>query len=72
MDVLRALTTKVRGPQFNPGWLPVFHGSLKNILKPFLMYTGLPVHYIHVHVWAPNVQYIHKGLTMYTTYRAHR
>ena len=24
----RALMTKVRGPQFNPGWLPVFHGSL--------------------------------------------
>ena len=25
----RALTAKVRGPRLNPGWLPVFHGSLK-------------------------------------------
>ena len=25
----RALTTKVRGPRFNPGWLLVFHSSLK-------------------------------------------
>ena len=25
----RALTAKVRGPRFNPGWLPVFQGSLK-------------------------------------------
>ena len=25
----RALTAKIRGPRFNPGWLPVFHGSLK-------------------------------------------
>ena len=25
----RALTAKVRGPQFNPGWLPVFHSFLK-------------------------------------------
>ena len=25
----RALTAKVRGPRFNPGWLPVFHGSQK-------------------------------------------
>ena len=25
----RALTAKVRGPRFNPGWLPVFHSSLK-------------------------------------------
>ena len=25
----RALTAKVRDPQFNPGWLPVFHSSLK-------------------------------------------
>ena len=25
----RALTGKVRGPRFNPGWLPVFYGSLK-------------------------------------------
>ena len=24
----RALTTKVRGPRFNPGWLPVFHSFL--------------------------------------------
>ena len=28
----RALTAYVRGPRFNPGWLPVF---LKNIPKPF-------------------------------------
>ena len=34
----RALTAKVRGSWFNPGWLPVFHSSLKNIPKPFLMY----------------------------------
>ena len=25
----RALTAKVRGPRFNPGWLPVFHSFLK-------------------------------------------
>ena len=25
----RALTAKVRGRRFNPGWLPDFHGSLK-------------------------------------------
>ena len=25
----RALTAKVRSPRFNPGWLPVFHSSLK-------------------------------------------
>ena len=25
----RALTAKVRGPRFNPGWLPGFHSSLK-------------------------------------------
>ena len=25
----KALTAKVRGPRFNPGWLPVFHSSLK-------------------------------------------
>ena len=24
-----ALTAEVRGPRFNPGWLPVFHSSLK-------------------------------------------
>jgi len=32
----RALTTKVRErPRFNPGWLPVFLSSLKNIPEPF-------------------------------------
>ena len=25
----RALTAKFRGPRFNPGWLLVFHSSLK-------------------------------------------
>ena len=25
----RALMAKVRGPRFNPGWLPVFHSSQK-------------------------------------------
>ena len=35
----RALTTKVRGPWFNPGWLPVFHSSLKIIfLSLFIMH----------------------------------
>ena len=31
----RALMTKVRGPRFNPGWLPVFHSFSKNVPKPF-------------------------------------
>ena len=36
----RALTAKVRGPWFNPGWLPVFTVLLKiYIPKPFFMYT---------------------------------
>ena len=30
----RALMAKVRGPWFNPGWLPVFHGSLKIFPSP--------------------------------------
>ena len=47
----RALTAKVRGPRFNPGWLPVFHSSLKihaqihvTVLCTVQMYT------VHVHV----------------------
>ena len=35
--VRRALMAKVRGPQFNLGWLPVFHGSL-NLKYSFIMY----------------------------------
>ena len=35
----RALTAKVRGPRFNPGWLPVFHSSIPE-----------PFHHVHVHV----------------------
>ena len=31
-----ALTAEVRGPQFNPGWLLVFH----SLLKAFIMYVG--------------------------------
>ena len=44
----RALTAKVRGPQFNPGWLPVFYSSLKIFVSLFIiyrymyMYTSLP------------------------------
>ena len=30
----RTLTAKVRGPRFNPRWLPVFHSFL-NISEPF-------------------------------------
>ena len=30
-----ALTAKVRGPQFDPGWLPVFHEFSKTCLKIF-------------------------------------
>ena len=33
----RALTAEVRGPQFNPGWLPVFHSSLKIFPSLFIM-----------------------------------
>ena len=29
----KALTVKVRDPRFNPGWLPVFHSSLKIFLS---------------------------------------
>ena len=46
----RSLTAKVRGPWFNPGWLPVFHSSLKNIPKPFLTYiymTLIGMHELH-------------------------
>ena len=34
----RALTAEVRGPRFNPGWLPVFRSSLKIFLTLFIMY----------------------------------
>ena len=33
-----ALTAKVRGPRFNPRWLPVFHSSLKIFPSLFIMY----------------------------------
>ena len=34
----RALTAKVRGPWFNPGWLPVFLSSLKIFLSLSSLY----------------------------------
>ena len=34
----RALAAKVRGPRFNPGWLPVFHSSLKKYSQALPMY----------------------------------
>ena len=43
----RALTAKVKGPRFNPRWLPVFHGFLKNILKPFLTHKLPCVFMVH-------------------------
>ena len=52
----RALTAKVRGPQFNPGWLLVFHGSLKVFLSLFIMHTVHVVLYIHV--YCPYILYI--------------
>ena len=30
---------QVRGPQFNPGWLLVFHRSRKIFLSLFIVYT---------------------------------
>ena len=33
----RALTAKVRGPQFNPEWLPVLHSSLNIFPSLFIM-----------------------------------
>ena len=48
----RALTANVRDPRFNPGWLPVFHSSLK--IFPSLSSCTRTVHVvienIHVHV----------------------
>ena len=38
----RALTTKVRGPRFNPGWLLIFHGSVKIFLSL--------LHHVYVYV----------------------
>ena len=40
--------TKVRGPRFNPRWLPVFHGSL-NIFPSLSSCTVINVH-VHVHL----------------------
>ena len=45
----RALTTKVRGPQFNPGWLPVFHSSLK-IFPSLSSCTFSAYVSMHIHV----------------------
>jgi len=45
---MRALTAKVRGSRFNPGWLPVFHGSLKIFLSLFIMYMYVHVPYIYI------------------------
>ena len=42
----RALTTKVRGPQFNSGWLPVFHSSLN--IFPSLSSRTCPLAADHV------------------------
>ena len=45
-----ALTAKVRGPQFNPGWLPVFHSSLK-IFPSLSSCTGTsPLQCVHVQI----------------------
>ena len=43
----RALTAKVRGPWFNPGWPPVFHGSLK-IFPSLSSCTFCTLLYCHV------------------------
>ena len=58
-----ALTAKVRGPRFNPGWLPVFLSSLKIFLSLFIMYMSdvlslvqrLPLLLLYVHVHASGV-----------------
>ena len=38
----RALMAKVRGPRFNPGWLPVFLSPLKIFLSISIMYMYSP------------------------------
>ena len=44
----RALTAKVRGPRFNPGWLLVFHSSLR-------IFPSLSSCTSHIHVYRPEV-----------------
>ena len=50
----RALTASVRGPRFNPGWLPVFHTSLKifpslsSCTSTYIVHCGT-----HINVVAP-------------------
>ncbi len=50
--VARALTAKVRGPRFNPGWLPVFHSSLKifpSLSSCAVVYVTVTLILINVH-----------------------
>ena len=52
--------TKVRGPRFNPGWLPVFHSSLNIFLSLFIMRMYMyfrPVMPVYVHVYASMYMY---------------
>ena len=44
----RALPAKVRGPRFNPGWLPVFHSSLK--IFPSLSPCTLHITYMSIYM----------------------
>ena len=46
----RALTAKVRGPWFNPGWLLVFHSSLK-IFPSLSSHAHVHVHVVHYKPW---------------------
>ena len=43
----RALMAKVRGPRFNPGWLPVFLSPLKIFLSISIMYMYSQLQYGH-------------------------
>ena len=46
----RALTAKVRGPRFNPGWLSVFLSSLKKYSQAFPHVHTCVYMYMYIHV----------------------
>ena len=62
---------QVRGPRFNPGWLPVFHSSLEIFLSLFIsyivhvhVYTSTRIH-VHVHVYTSIDAYAHVNPSMH-------